>query len=161
MNSPLRTTSAPVFPDARGRYGAFGGRYVPETLVPALDRLQAGVDQYLHSVDFQSEFVHELNRQVWREVLGLQVVSRDVPILDLGADSLHIFRIAARLHAKGIPVQARDLLSNPTIAKQGELADRALAIQANNIEVSPAPRRDVPTLSDYRSGVMRNRQAAR
>ena len=31
------------FPDAKGRYGAFGGRYVPETLVPALDRLQAGI----------------------------------------------------------------------------------------------------------------------
>ena len=30
------------FPDARGRFGPFGGRYVPETLVPALDRLEEG-----------------------------------------------------------------------------------------------------------------------
>jgi hypothetical protein len=30
-------------PDARGRFGPWGGRFVPETLVPALDRLQAGV----------------------------------------------------------------------------------------------------------------------
>ena len=30
-------------PDARGRFGPFGGRYVPETLVPALDRLEAGI----------------------------------------------------------------------------------------------------------------------
>jgi tryptophan synthase beta chain len=52
MNSLLRTTAAPVFPDARGRYGAFGGRYVPETLVPALDRLQAGVDTHLHERRF-------------------------------------------------------------------------------------------------------------
>jgi tryptophan synthase beta chain len=37
-----------TYPDAKGRYGAFGGRYVPETLVPALDLLQAGVDRYLH-----------------------------------------------------------------------------------------------------------------
>jgi len=37
------------YPDARGRYGAFGGRYVPETLVPALDRLQAGVERFLFS----------------------------------------------------------------------------------------------------------------
>ena len=36
-----------AYPDARGRFGPFGGRYVPETLVPALDRLQAGVDRYL------------------------------------------------------------------------------------------------------------------
>jgi tryptophan synthase beta chain len=32
-------TSAP--PDARGRFGAFGGRFVPETLIPALDELEA------------------------------------------------------------------------------------------------------------------------
>ena len=27
------------FPDALGHYGPFGGRYVPETLIPALDEL--------------------------------------------------------------------------------------------------------------------------
>jgi tryptophan synthase beta chain len=48
------------YPDAKGRYGAFGGRYVPETLVPALDRLQAGVDRFLPDPGFQSEFVAEL-----------------------------------------------------------------------------------------------------
>jgi len=61
MNSVLR--SDPVMsgvPDARGRYGAFGGRYVPETLVPALDRLQTGVERYLHDAEFLAEFNHEL-----------------------------------------------------------------------------------------------------
>jgi tryptophan synthase beta chain len=53
-------------PDAKGRYGAFGGRYVPETLVPALDRLQSGVDRYLHREDFQTEFHHELKTWVGR-----------------------------------------------------------------------------------------------
>ena len=47
-------------PDSKGRFGAFGGRYVPETLVPALDRLQAGIDRFLANQDFQSEFHHEL-----------------------------------------------------------------------------------------------------
>src|SRR5712692_7869652 len=28
-------------PDARGRFGEYGGRFVPETLIPALDELQA------------------------------------------------------------------------------------------------------------------------
>ena len=36
------------FPDARGRFGPFGGRYVPETLIPALERLAAGVHEHLH-----------------------------------------------------------------------------------------------------------------
>ena len=55
MNSPLRAAAAPAsLPDANGRFGAFGGRYVPETLVPALDRLQAGVERYLHERRFSS-----------------------------------------------------------------------------------------------------------
>jgi tryptophan synthase beta chain len=31
--------SAATLPDARGRFGSFGGRYVPEVLIPALDEL--------------------------------------------------------------------------------------------------------------------------
>ncbi len=35
MSSLLRADAAPAsLPDAKGRFGAFGGRYVPETLVP-------------------------------------------------------------------------------------------------------------------------------
>ena len=68
MNSPQRVpvTPTPTYPDVKGRYGAFGGRYVPETLVPALDRLQAGVTRYLDDPDFQAEFVHELKTWVGR-----------------------------------------------------------------------------------------------
>src|SRR6202142_2732658 len=54
------------FPDAKGRYGKFGGRYVPETLVPELDRIQAGVDRYLGSADFLAEFNQELKSWVGR-----------------------------------------------------------------------------------------------
>jgi tryptophan synthase beta chain len=50
-------------PDKHGRFGPFGGRYVPETLVPALDRLQAGIDKHLHAPAFQAEFSAEL--RVW------------------------------------------------------------------------------------------------
>jgi len=55
-----------AYPDSRGRYGAFGGRYVPETLVPALDRLQEGVNRYLHDEGFQNELNHELKTWVGR-----------------------------------------------------------------------------------------------
>ncbi len=62
MSAPRPATAADfaAYPDANGRYGRFGGRYVPETLVAALDRLQAGVDRYLASADFQAEFMQEL-----------------------------------------------------------------------------------------------------
>ncbi len=53
-------------PDARGRFGPFGGRYVPETLVPAFERLEAGVREHLHSKAFQDEFRRELKEWVGR-----------------------------------------------------------------------------------------------
>jgi len=62
----LADTLAGKFPDERGRFGPFGGRYVPETLVPALDRLQAGVDRYLRDPDFLKEFHDELKTWVGR-----------------------------------------------------------------------------------------------
>jgi len=55
-----------AYPDERGRFGPFGGRYVPETLVPALDRLQAGVDRYLSDPAFLEDFHAELKSWVGR-----------------------------------------------------------------------------------------------
>ncbi|MEL7536793.1 MAG: tryptophan synthase subunit beta [Pseudomonadota bacterium] len=53
-------------PDARGRFGPFGGRYVPETLVPALERLDQGVREYLPDPTFQAEYRAELMDWVGR-----------------------------------------------------------------------------------------------
>ena len=53
-------------PDARGRFGPFGGRYVPETLVPAFDRLEKGVQEHLHEQSFQDEYRKELREWVGR-----------------------------------------------------------------------------------------------
>jgi tryptophan synthase beta chain len=55
-----------AFPDERGRYGPFGGRYVPETLVPALDRLEAGVRAHLGEPGFRAELESELRTWVGR-----------------------------------------------------------------------------------------------
>ena len=62
----LAQTLAGAFPDKRGRYGPFGGRYVPETLVPALDRLEAGVHAHLREPRFRAEFETELRTWVGR-----------------------------------------------------------------------------------------------
>jgi tryptophan synthase beta chain len=48
------------FPDARGRYGPFGGRYVPEVLVPAHERLEQGVRRWLNEDGFRRELQREL-----------------------------------------------------------------------------------------------------
>ncbi|TLZ38626.1 MAG: tryptophan synthase subunit beta [Gammaproteobacteria bacterium] len=54
------------FPDARGRFGPFGGRYVPETLMPALERLERGVREQLPTRGFQEELAGQLRSWVGR-----------------------------------------------------------------------------------------------
>ena len=53
-------------PDRNGRFGPFGGRYVPETLMPALARLEHGVANILPSAEFQRELKRELTSWVGR-----------------------------------------------------------------------------------------------
>ena len=54
------------FPDEMGRYGPFGGRYIPETLVPAFSRLEAGVKKYLNDPQFIRAWQDELDGWVGR-----------------------------------------------------------------------------------------------
>ena len=51
---------------ATDRFGAFGGRYVPETLVPALDELEAALAVALVDPAFQRELSHLLSTYVGR-----------------------------------------------------------------------------------------------
>lgn len=62
----LDASIAGTLPDDRGRFGPFGGRYVPETLVPAFVRLEQGIAEHLHSDAFQEEFRSELRTWVGR-----------------------------------------------------------------------------------------------
>jgi len=64
------------FPDERGRYGPFGGRYVPETLIPAHERLESGARRWLGDADFQRELQREL-----REWAGRPTALTPVPRL--------------------------------------------------------------------------------
>jgi tryptophan synthase beta chain len=56
-----------VLPDARGRFGAYGGRFVPETLVPALDELDAAWRASREDPAFQAELRELLVRYAGRE----------------------------------------------------------------------------------------------
>ena len=61
-----KKTLAGEFPDEMGRFGPFGGRYIPETLVPAFSRLEEGMKQYLDDQNFMEEWHNELNHWVGR-----------------------------------------------------------------------------------------------
>ena len=53
-------------PDALGRFGKFGGKYVPETLMPALSELEQAFRQYCHDPDYQKELQQLLKDYVGR-----------------------------------------------------------------------------------------------
>src|SRR5262245_46439812 len=55
-DAPLRgldSLNGVPLPDARGHFGPYGGRYVPEMLAPALDELAAA--RFRDQEDFQAE----------------------------------------------------------------------------------------------------------
>src|SRR5690349_3084431 len=51
----VRTSPVLHPPDAFGRFGRFGGRFVPETVMAALDELEAAVDEALADESFHAE----------------------------------------------------------------------------------------------------------
>lgn len=58
--------TATVRPDALGRFGKFGGKYVPETLMPALSELETAFQQYRDDIGFQAELQNLLRDYVGR-----------------------------------------------------------------------------------------------
>ncbi len=62
----LQATIKGELPDTRGRFGPFGGRYIPETLVPAFERLEQGIADHLHTDSFQNDYRRELREWVGR-----------------------------------------------------------------------------------------------
>jgi len=54
-------------PDSHGRFGAYGGRFVPETLVPALDELEAAWRAARADPAFEAELGELLHRFAGRE----------------------------------------------------------------------------------------------
>ena len=55
-----------IRPDEKGRFGAFGGRYVPETLIPALEELDLEFNKAWADPLFRAEFDHYLKEYVGR-----------------------------------------------------------------------------------------------
>jgi len=55
-----------AFPDARGHFGPYGGRFVAETLMGALDELQAVYEKYMQDPEFLAELDTDLKQFVGR-----------------------------------------------------------------------------------------------
>jgi tryptophan synthase beta chain len=55
-----------TLPDRQGHFGQFGGRYVSETLMPALLELEKAYRHYKHDREFKEEFAYYLRQYVGR-----------------------------------------------------------------------------------------------
>jgi amino acid adenylation domain-containing protein len=77
--------------------------------------------------------------EIWHSVLGIDHIGINDDLLDLGADSIHLFQIAARAHKEGIRLSAKQLMQHRTIE------ELSLQIEAE------APRRDLASSPDERS----------
>ncbi len=54
------------FPDLRGHFGPYGGQFVAETLMVAIQELTAAYERYRDDPEFQAEFQHDLTHFVGR-----------------------------------------------------------------------------------------------
>ncbi len=64
-SNPTTRVSTQV-PDNKGRFGDYGGRYVPETLIHALDELEVEYDKACKDTAFQTELASLLKHYVGR-----------------------------------------------------------------------------------------------
>lgn len=56
-----------MYPNEKGYYGSYGGRFVPETLIPALDEIEKAYKQLTVDPEFQAELDYYLKNYVGRE----------------------------------------------------------------------------------------------
>src|SRR3954454_15088697 len=87
-------------PTGLGRFGEFGGRYVPETLVPALEQLEAEFRAAWHDDAFRSEFAELLTSYAGRptpvtechrlsERLGVRVLLKREDLTHTGSHKIN------------------------------------------------------------------------
>ena len=77
MTAPAEAATAPRFnlPDAAGHFGPYGGVYVPETLMTALQELTTAYGQARQDPTFQGELAHHLQEFAGRPT-GLYFAAR-------------------------------------------------------------------------------------
>ncbi len=87
-------------PDERGRFGEFGGRFAPETLMPALEELETAFAEAWSDPEFRTEFSEILTTYIGRptplhparrlsEHLGVEVLLKREDLAHTGAHKIN------------------------------------------------------------------------
>jgi amino acid adenylation domain-containing protein len=78
--------------------------------------------------------------QIWKEVLRLEQVGMNDNLFELGADSLHVFQIAARANKAGIPVTPRQILQFRSISSILVELSKSAAVKVQAPTIIPVSR---------------------
>jgi tryptophan synthase beta chain len=105
MSAPLRGDEVRLYPPgpvpaAQGRFGEYGGAFVPETLIPALEELEAEFRTAWASTDFRDEFAELLRTYAGRptpvtecrrlsEQLGVRVLLKREDLTHTGSHKIN------------------------------------------------------------------------
>ena len=92
--------TTPTMPDARGHFGPYGGRFVPETLMAPLEELEAAYHAARHDAEFQRELSELLATYAGRPTplyyakrlsaeLGLKLYIKREDLLHTGAHKIN------------------------------------------------------------------------
>lgn len=108
----------------------------------ALPKPDAGVPAAARTVLRPRNATEQALAEIWAEVLQTEDIGVEDNLFMLGADSIQVFRIAARMLGRGLGLEARHLMQHPTIAELAQVADE----MARRGPVSAAP----PKLSSFR-----------
>ncbi len=120
---PTVASKTQLLPDERGRFGQYGGKFVPETLMSALDELEAAYDEVAGDASFAQEMDSLLKDYVGRptplyfapnlskELGGTRVYLKREDLAHTGAHKIN--------NALGQALLARRLGKNRIIAETG------------------------------------------
>ena len=120
---PTAASTTHLLPDERGRFGDYGGKFVPETLMSALDELEAAYDEVADDASFAEEMDSLLKDYVGRptplyfapnlsqELGGTRVYLKREDLAHTGAHKIN--------NALGQALLARRLGKNRIIAETG------------------------------------------
>lgn len=86
---------------------------------------------------------------IWKGVLDVENIGVEDNLYALGADSLTIFRIAARMLDAGLPLEAKHLLRHPSIAELAAYAEEQKDAEPAGMTYQ------IPSLKDFRNGARR------
>ena len=123
MNSLKQAVDYSAMPDERGHFGIYGGRFVSETLMQALDELRDAYQKFSRDADFQAQFDADLAYYVGRpsplyhaqrltaEAGGAQIFLKREDLNHTGAHKIN--------NTIGQALMARNMGKNRVIAETG------------------------------------------